>query len=238
LLDRIEDGENLIAAIGDLPEREYSFVDVVNVRCPVIETGVLMIENILRVKDLNDSVGGTATCVIKRVPVGLGEPCFEKTEAMLAMAMMSIPATKGFEIGSGFEGTKMLGSAHNDPFHYPEESNETKDKAPTLSLSLSPDLAQKSNNSGGTLGGITHGGDIIFRVAVKPTSSISLSQETCTYIGTPTSLEAKGRHDPCVLPRIIPIVETQTASVLMDLALQQLARKEGALVYLEKFGEE
>lgn len=169
------------------------------------------------------------TCVVKRVPVGLGEPCFEKTEALLAMAMMSLPATKGFEIGSGFRGTEMLGSQHNDPFQYEVEESKSPNHC---SLFDSPDLGTTTNHSGGVLGGITYGGDLVFRVAVKPVSSISIVQETLDINGKPAKLEAKGRHDPCVLPRIVPIIETSTASVLMDLALQQLARKEGSLVYL------
>ncbi|KKK51859.1 hypothetical protein LCGC14_3110750, partial [marine sediment metagenome] len=143
-------------------------------------------------------------------PVGLGEPIFDKTEALLAQAMMSIPATKGFEIGSGFAGTRMFGSDHNDLF-----------------VRQGDRLGTSTNYSGGVQGGITNGQPIIFRVAFKPPATIGLPQKTTSFEGEPTVLEAKGRHDPCVVPRAIPIVEAMSAIVLLDLVLRQSYRDNG-----------
>jgi chorismate synthase len=162
---------------------------------------------ILRLKEEGDSIGGIVSCVCRNVPTGWGEPVFDKLEAKLAQAMLSIPATKGFEIGSGFAGTRLKGSVHNDPFTKQGEG-----------------LTPAQNNSGGTLGGISSGADILFRVAFKPPATIKLPQKTVDFEGKPTVLEAKGRHDPCVVPRAIPIVESMTALVLGDLALQQKMR--------------
>ena len=185
------------------------------VRCPDAATAARIATMVRQVKADHDSVGGTLTCVCRNVPVGLGEPCFDKAEAMLAHAMLSIPATKGFEIGSGFDGTKLRGSQHNDAFAPKQASSSSA--SPCL-------LKTRSNFAGGTLGGITSGQDIVFRVAVKPVSTIGRPQETSTFDGKATTLEAKGRHDPFVLPRAVPIVESMAALVLADLALQQLSR--------------
>ena len=171
-------------------------------------------------RDRQDSIGGTVTCVIRNCPTGLGEPCFDKLEAQLAHAMLSIPATKGFEIGSGFGGTQVPGSVHNDPFI----------KAPAVppgqtSAVSRPKLTTKTNNSGGIQGGISNGAPIYFTVAFKPPATIGQAQTTATYDEVEGVLEAKGRHDPCVVPRAVPIVESMAALVIMDAVLAQQARE-------------
>lgn len=169
---------------------------------------------IVDARDKSDSVGGVVTCVIINPPIGLGEPCFDKLEAKLAHAMLSIPATKGFEIGSGFNGTTLLGSKHNDNFQ----------PHPTQ-----PDLLiTETNRSGGIQGGISNGEPIYFSVAFKPAATISQPQATATYDGTQGELAARGRHDPCVLPRAVPIVEAMAAMTLMDQYLLQAGRSEAA----------
>ncbi len=183
-------------------------VDQTMVRCPDRIAADKMIECIDDVRDRNDSIGGTVTCVCRNVPPGLGEPVFDKVEAKLAQAMLSIPATKGFEIGSGFAGARMLGSRHNDPFILKGEK-----------------LGTQTNFSGGVQGGITNGEPIVFRVAFKPPATIGIPQKTADFKGKQTILEAKGRHDPCVVPRAIPIVECMAALVIGDFALQQKYRK-------------
>ncbi|MDQ6764575.1 MAG: chorismate synthase [Verrucomicrobiota bacterium] len=176
------------------------------VRCPDPAAAVRMIELIEQTRASGDSLGGILDCVVRGVPAGLGEPVFDKLEADLAKAMMSLPATKGFEIGSGFSATKMPGSEHNDAF----ETREGR-------------IRTKTNRSGGVQGGISNGEDIVFRVAFKPTSTIARAQETITSAGEATTLSAGGRHDPCVLPRAVPIVEAMAAVVLCDHALRQRA---------------
>lgn len=186
-------------------------VDKEITRCPHKETSEKMEAKIREAKGRNDSLGGTITCVIRNAPLGLGEPCFDKLEAVLAHAMLSIPSTKGFEIGSGFRGAQYPGSVHNDPFEaHPEGGNR---------------LRTTTNWSGGIQGGISNGEDIYFRVAFKPPATISQEQNTAQYDGTTGTLATRGRHDPCVLPRAIPIVETMAAIVIMDMVLQQNARK-------------
>jgi chorismate synthase len=155
-----------------------------------------------------DSLGGIITCVCRNIPTGLGEPVFNKLEALLAQAMLSIPATKGFEIGSGFAGSRMRGSAHNDVF-----------------IKKGTHLGTRTNYSGGVQGGISNGEPLIFRVAFKPPATISMPQKTVDFEGSDTVLEAKGRHDPCVVPRAVPIVESMAALVVADLALQQKMRE-------------
>jgi chorismate synthase len=162
---------------------------------------------ISEVKDAGDSVGGVISCVIRNVPIGLGEPTYEKLEARLAQAMLAIPATKGFEIGSGFAGARLRGSQHNDPF-----------------ILKGSTLGTITNNSGGIQGGISNGEPIYFRVAFKPPATIALPQPTVDFAGASALLEAKGRHDPCVVPRAVPIVESMAALVLVDMALRQEAR--------------
>jgi chorismate synthase len=159
------------------------------------------------VRDAKDSVGGVVSCVCRNVPAGWGEPVFDKLEAMLAQAMLSLPATKGFEIGSGFAGTRLRGSQHNDPFVKKGER-----------------LGTLTNHAGGVLGGISNGEPLLFRVAFKPVATIGQPQRTVDLNGNAVELAAKGRHDPCVVPRAVPIVETMAALVLLDLALRQQAR--------------
>ncbi len=183
-------------------------VDANIIRCPDAAVAERMIDRVTALRDEGDSVGGVLTCVARKVPVGLGEPVFEKLEASLAQAMMSIPATKGFEIGSGFAGARMTGSAHNDPF-----------------VRKGDRLGTATNFSGGIQGGISNGEPILFRVAIKPPATISKAQATATFDGDPAVLEAKGRHDPFVVNRAVPIVEAMAALVLMDMALRQRAMR-------------
>ena len=179
-------------------------------RCPHADFAARMQERVEEVLAAKDSTGGIVSCVCRNVPVGLGEPVFDKLEARLAQAMLSLPATKGFDIGSGFAGISLRGSEHNDPFIQKDQR-----------------LGTSSNHSGGVQGGISNAEDIYFRVAFKPVATIGLAQETVDFEGKPTTLEAKGRHDPCVVPRAVPIVESMAALVLMDLALRQAVRRPG-----------
>ena len=185
--------------------------DVLAVRCPHASTAARMASLIRAVKADEDSTGGVLTTVISGAPVGVGEPVFDKLEAELAHAMLSLPATKGFEIGSGFAGTQLRGSTHNDAFVGDSSSSSAY-------------LRTSTNHSGGTLGGISNGEDIVFRVAIKPVSTIGQAQVTSTYGGEQTVLEAKGRHDPCVLPRAPPLVEAMAAICVIDAALVQRSR--------------
>lgn len=204
--------------------------DFIPVRCPNKEAGDKMAETIAEFRDKNDSIGGTVTCVIRNVPTGLGEPCFDKIEAMLAHAMLSIPASKGFEIGSGFGGCEVPGSVHNDPFVLapvaPESTGASQTGAERIGI-LKPKLTTKTNNSGGIQGGITNGAPIYFRVGFKPAATIGVAQKTATYQGDIDGvLEAKGRHDPCVVPRAVPIVEAMAALVVIDALMAQQARQQ------------
>eukprot|EP00922_Rhytidocystis_sp_ex-Travisia-forbesii_P001327 GHVS01001840.1.p1 GENE.GHVS01001840.1~~GHVS01001840.1.p1 ORF type:complete len:303 (+),score=42.22 GHVS01001840.1:552-1460(+) len=187
-------------------------------RCPHPSTALLMAEKIYETRLQEDSIGGVLTCVIRGCPVGIGEPCFDKLEAQLAKAMMSLPATKGFEIGEGFDGCRHLkGSQNNDcfvPLRVP------------MSGSQQPLLRTATNHAGGTLGGISTGEDIVFRLAIKAASSISKPQQTTTFQGDSTVLAVKGRHDPCVLPRAPPIVEAMACLVIGDLVLKQSAKSD------------
>ena len=170
------------------------------VRCPDHEMAETMIERIDHVRRQKDSIGGVVECVIRQVPKGLGEPVFDKLEADLAKAMLSLPATKGFEFGSGFAGTLLTGSEHNDEFY----------------LDAAGEWRTRTNRSGGVQGGISNGEPIIMRIAFKPTATIGQSQKTVSNTGEETTLAAKGRHDPCVLPRAVPMVEAMAALVLCD----------------------
>jgi chorismate synthase len=185
-----------------------SDIDKSAVRCPDAAAAAKMESAIADARAANDSVGGIITCVCRSVPVGLGEPVFDKLEAKLAQAMLSLPATKGFEIGSGFAGSRMSGSAHNDVF-----------------VKKGAGLGTATNRSGGVQGGISNGEPVLFRVAFKPPATISLPQKTVDFDGNPAVLEAKGRHAPCVVPRAVPIVEAMAALVLADLVLRQSIRK-------------
>jgi len=199
--------------------------EFVPVRCPDAKAAAQMETVIADFRDRKDSIGGTVTCVIRNVPSGLGEPCFDKMEAMLAHAMLSIPASKGFEIGSGFGGCEVPGSIHNDPFILATEVPPTETGASKNGLPR-PKLTTKTNNSGGIQGGITNGAPIYFRVAFKPPATIGQAQQTATYDGEEDgTLEAKGRHDPCVVPRAVPIVEAMAALVVIDSLMAQQARQ-------------
>jgi chorismate synthase len=170
------------------------------VRCPDSECAERMIELIEQTGRSGDSIGGVVECVARAVPKGLGEPVFDKLEADLAKAVMSLPASKGFEIGSGFAGTLLTGIEHNDEFYIDDQG----------------EIRTVTNRSGGIQGGISNGENIILRVAFKPTATIRKEQRTVTADGTETLLAAKGRHDPCVLPRAVPMVESMVALVLCD----------------------
>lgn len=169
------------------------------VRCPQANTAEKMIALIKAVRSEGDSIGGIIETRVRNLPVGLGEPVFDRLEADLAKAMLSLPATKGFEVGSGFSGTLLKGSEHNDPF-------ENRDGQ----------VRTKTNHSGGVQGGISNGEELIFRVAFKPTATVLQPQATVDKEGQDTELIGRGRHDPCVLPRAVPIVEAMTALVLVD----------------------
>ena len=179
------------------------------VRCPDAAVAKRMISLIEQIRDEGDSVGGVIECVARGIASGLGEPVFDKLDADLAKAMLSIPAAKAFEIGSGFAATRMRGSEHNDAFEVRGGKIRTK-----------------TNHSGGVQGGISNGEDIYFRVAFKPPATIALQQKTVTNTKQQTDLAARGRHDPCVLPRAVPIVEAMAALVLCDHALRQRAIQE------------
>ena len=182
-------------------------VDTTLSRCPDKASAARMEALVREVLADKDSIGGVVSCVCRNVPSGWGEPVFDKLEAMLAQAMLSLPATKGFEIGSGFAGTQLRGSRHNDPF-----------------VQKGARLGTVTNNAGGTLGGISSGEPVLFRVAFKPVATIGQPQQTVGFDGKPVTLEAKGRHDPCVVPRAVPIVESMAALVLIDLAMRQKTR--------------
>lgn len=178
------------------------------VRCPDPEVAKAMIKRIQEVRDEGDSIGGIMRGVIKGLPIGLGEPVFDKLPADLAKAMLSINAVKGFEFGSGFAGVTLKGSQHNDEFY-----TDDRDEVHT-----------KTNHAGGTLGGISNGETIYFRVAIKPVSTISKLQSTVNTAKETVDLAATGRHDPCVLPRAIPIVDAMAALVIMDHYLRNKAQ--------------
>ncbi|MFP4242418.1 MAG: chorismate synthase [Chitinispirillaceae bacterium] len=198
-----------ISAPGiDLGTISREEVDRNAVRCPDKKNASEMADLIERMKNEKDSIGGVVTCVCRNVPAGWGEPVFQKLEAMLGMAMLSIPASKGFEIGSGFQGAAMRGSEHNDMF-----------------TMKSGRLGTLTNRSGGVQGGISNGEPIYFRVAFKPAATIGRAQETADYEGKRMVLESQGRHDPCVVSRAVPVVEGMAALVLGDMGLSQLGRR-------------
>ena len=200
-----------VSSVGEISctkpyqELDFSKIDENEVRCPDETTAKLMIEQIEQARKKGDTVGGMITCVIKNAPKGLGEPVFNKLHAELGKAMLSINACKGFEYGTGFEGAKMSGSAQNDIFN--------------------ADGTTKTNHSGGIQGGISNGMDIYFRVAFKPVSTLMMPQESIDNAGNIIKLEGKGRHDPCVLPRAVPVVDALSAFVLADMYLIDKQRK-------------
>ena len=183
---------------------DFSNIEKTPVRCPDLVVADQMIDLIKEVRKAGDTIGGVVTTVVKGTPTGLGEPAFDKLHADLAKAMLSINACKGFEYGSGFDGVTMRGSAHNDRFYNDNGVIKTK-----------------TNYSGGIQGGISNGMDIYFRVAFKPVATIVESQESVNMQGESAEVIGKGRHDPCVLPRAVPIVEAMAALVLADHLLRQ-----------------
>ena len=186
-------------------ELDFSKIDENEVRCPDETTAKHMIDQIEQARKKGDTIGGTITCVIKNAPKGLGEPVFNKLHAELGKAMLGINACKGFEYGAGFEGAKMSGSAQNDIFN--------------------ADGTTKTNHSGGIQGGISNGMDIYFRVAFKPISTLMMPQESIDNAGNIIKLEGKGRHDPCVLPRAVSVVDALSAFVLADMYIIDKQRK-------------
>ena len=210
-------GVEIVAWVSSVGEVEAAPIDTARVtraqvdanlvRCPAAAAAEQMTALVRAVREAKDSVGGVISCVCRNVPAGWGEPVFDKLEAKLAQAMLSLPATKGFEIGSGFAGTRLRGSLHNDPF-----------------VREGTRLGTLTNHAGGVLGGISSGEQLLFRVAFKPVATIGQTQQTADFAGNPVALAAKGRHDPCVVPRAVPIVETMAALVLLDLALRQQVR--------------
>ena len=200
-----------VSSVGEIfcekpyQDLDFSAIDSNDVRCPDAETAEKMIARIKEIKKEGNTIGGTITCVIRNLPVGIGEPVFGKLQAEMAKAMLNINACKGFEYGSGFCGAKMTGKDHNDLF------NE--------------DFSTQTNLSGGIQGGISNGMDVYFRVAFKPVATILRPQESVDKDGNAVTVEGKGRHDPCVLPRAVPIVENLAAFVLADLFLINQLRR-------------
>ncbi len=202
--------EAWVSAVGDvqwgrMPENGLPTDENTEmVRCPDPSAAAKMVAAIDAARKDGDSLGGVISCRIQNVPVGLGEPVFDKVHALLGYAMLGINAVKGFEIGSGFAGSKGRGSSHNDAFFTDENGS----------------IRTRTNNSGGIQGGITNGEEIFFRVAFKPTSTIMKDQESVDESGESVVLKGKGRHDPCVVPRAVPIVEAMAALVMADLWLR------------------
>ena len=217
-----------VSQIGSLKtEKHYSTLDfneieTTDVRCPDLETAEKMIDLIKEVKKAGDTIGGVMTCVIQGCPVGLGEPAFDKLHADLAKAMLSINAAKGFEYGSGFDGVAMRGSQHNDPFYTDYTVTPKRDEAKGIKGGK---IRTKTNHSGGIQGGISNGEDIYFRVAFKPVATIISAQESVNMAGESVEVTGRGRHDPCVLPRAVPIVESMAAIVVADHYLRNRAAK-------------
>ena len=200
-----------VSSVGEISlNRPYTELDLSQteaniVRCPDTVLAQQMENYIKQIRKEGDTVGGTVTCVLQNVPVGLGEPVFDRLSAQLAKAMLSINAAKGFEYGSGFQGTKLKGSQHNDLFN--------------------PDGSTKTNHSGGIQGGISNGMDIYFKVAFKPVATIMQTQEALDSYGNMVTIQGKGRHDPCVVPQAVPIVEAMAAITLLDFFLLDKAYK-------------
>ena len=199
-VSRVQD----ISSTVDIDIVNQSEVDKNIVRCPDSIAAEKMIQRIEEIRKDGNSVGGAINCVVRNIPAGWGEPVFDKMEALLAHAMLSLPASKGFEIGSGFDGTYLTGIEHNDEFIMDSDGI----------------VRTKTNNSGGIQGGISNGEQVYFSVGFKPTATVMKEQNTVTSSGEETTLIGRGRHDPCVLPRAVPMVEAMAALVLADLALR------------------
>ncbi len=201
--------QGYVSTVGEIDlakpytELDLALAETNIVRCPDPETAERMIAAIEDIRKAGDTLGGVVSCVITGTPVGLGEPVFDKLHADLAKAMMSINATKGFEYGSGFAGVRLKGSEHNDKFE-----------------NQAGHIRTATNHSGGIQGGISNGMDIYFRVAFKPVATLMQAQETVDEHGDATTIQGRGRHDPCVVPRAVPIVEAMAALVLADHALR------------------
>jgi len=203
--------QDIVAENVDEDTMTQEDVDSNIVRCPDAASAEKMLERIDEIRKSGNSIGGVVTCVARNVPAGLGSPVFDKLEADLAKACMSIPAAKGFESGSGFDGTLLTGKEHNDEFFVDPVTGATR---------------TRTNRSGGIQGGISNGENIVIRVAFKPTSTIGQLQKTVTRDGQEVELRGKGRHDPCVLPRAIPMVEAMVALTLVDHLMMQQAQCE------------
>lgn len=199
---------DIVAAPVDVAGLSRAQVDKTPVRCPDPGQAETMATLIRSLKEAGDSVGGVVSCVCRNVPAGWGEPVFGKLSALLAGAMLTIPATRGFEFGLGFSATCLHGSVHNDPF-----------------VKRGKSLGTLTNNSGGIQGGISNGESILFRVAFKPPATIGCAQATVDWEGRSCELKARGRHDPCVVPRAVPVVEAMAALVLADAAMMAAAAK-------------
>ncbi len=199
---------DVFANITENPPKNFEEVDANDVRCPDLVAAEKMIEKVKEVRKIGDSVGGTIRAVVRNVPPGLGDPVYDKLDGDLGRAILSIPACKGFEIGSGFEGTKFTGSTHNDEFYVEEETGLVR---------------TRTNRSGGLQGGISNGEDILLRAAFKPTATIAKWQMTVNDTPENVEMKAGGRHDPCVLPRAVPIVEAAINLVLVDAYFYQRA---------------
>ena len=202
-----------VSQVGEIKSPPYTQLDLTKtedtiVRCPDAATAEKMIALIDEVRLSRDTIGGIVTCVIKNAPVGLGEPVFDKLHAELGKAMLSINAVKGFEYGSGFEGIKLRGSQHNDEF-----------------VNEGGKIRTKTNHSGGIQGGISNGEDIYFNVAFKPVATIMQDQQSVDKDGNEVVVSGKGRHDPCVVPRAVPIVEAMAALVMCDFYLRSRTAK-------------
>ena len=190
------------------------------IRCPDPNAAAEMAKVILRAREEGDSVGGIVEVLVRNAPVGLGEPVFDKLEADLAKALMSIGAIKGFEVGNGFESARMRGSENNDPMYFDPATNRVR---------------TRTNNAGGISGGISNGEDILVRIAVKPPSSIRKEQETVTTTGEAATITVEGRHDPCICPRVVPVAESMVALTLLDhLTRQRLLRRQNKLASLRE----
>lgn len=198
---------------SDVDHDTFTMEDVDSniVRCPDQDAADKMLDRIDEIRKSGNSIGGVVTCVARNVPAGLGSPVFDKLEADLAKACMSIPAAKGFESGDGFEGTLLTGKDHNDEFYIDQKTGATR---------------TKTNRSGGIQGGISNGENVVVHVAFKPTSTIGQAQETVTRDGEQVELRGKGRHDPCVLPRAVPMVEAMVSLTLIDALMLQNAQCE------------
>ena len=215
----------------DYKKYDLSLVESNAIRCPDAEKAAEMIRLIEEVKAQGDTIGGVITCVVKGCPAGLGEPEFGKLHAMLGAAMLSINAVKGFEYGEGFAGVTQRGSEQNDIFQSsPNPISPNRPMSPISPIGpmspISPmSLSTATNHSGGIQGGISNGQDIYFRVAFKPVATLLREQQTVDIYGQETTLTAKGRHDPCVLPRAVPVVESMTAMTILDAFLLNKAAK-------------